>query len=145
MKALQASQYIGLLPGSPSELQILQWSPWWLKLYQYNRTTRTTHHTPPWPQVLDCNSNLLSGFSLCSAGTRRREPWKRGCTNGKSLKSGVGVWGGQRQAWTFMGDVMRPSSHIKKSSGFIIELSGAISGLKSIRLTRDFDFSYKYN
>ena len=36
-----------------------------------------------------------------------------------------------------MGDVMRPSSHIKKSSGFIIELSGAISGLKSIRLTRD--------
>ena len=33
-----------------------------------------------------------------------------------------------------MGDVMRPSSHIKKSSGFIIELSGAVSGLKSIRL-----------
>lgn len=88
MKALQASQYIGLLPGSPSELQILQWSPSWLKLYQYNRTTRTTHHTPPWPQVLDCNSNLLSGFSLCSAGTGRREPWERGCTNGKSLKSG---------------------------------------------------------
>lgn len=145
MKALQASQYIGLLPGSPSELQILQWSPSWLKLYQYNRTTRTTHHTPPWPQDLDCNSNLLSGFSLCSAGTGRREPWERGCTNGKSLKSGVGVWGGQRQAWTFMGDVMRPSSHIKKSSGFIIELSGAISGLKSIRLTRDFNFNYKCN
>ena len=43
-----------------------------------------------------------------------------------------------------MGDVMRPSSHIKKSSGFIIviELSGAISGLKSIRLTRDLDFNY---
>lgn len=145
MKALQASQYIGLLPGSPSELQILQWSPSWLKRYQYNRTTRTTHHTPPWPQVSDCNSNLLSGFSLCSAGTGRREPWERGCTNGKSLKSGVGVWGGQRQAWTFMEDVMRPSSHIKKSSGFIIELSGAISGLKSIRLTRDFNFNYKCN
>lgn len=44
-----------------------------------------------------------------------------------------------------MGDVMRPSSHIKKSSGFIIELSGAISGLKSIRLTRDFNFNYKCN
>ena len=41
-----------------------------------------------------------------------------------------------------MGDVMRPSSHIKKSSGFIIELSGAISGLKSIRLTSDFNFNY---
>ena len=44
-----------------------------------------------------------------------------------------------------MGDVMRPSSHIKKSSGFIIELSGAISGQKSIRLTREFNFNYKCN
>lgn len=52
----------------------------------------------------------------------------------KSLKSGVRLGGVGRAEIDVMGDVMRPSSHIKKSSGFIIELSGAISGLKSIRL-----------